>query len=72
MGAVVRDQREGQPVEQPDEYLQALPVAEGGGLRDGFVQGGAFDPVADDRIDPDAGFGRGVEVEFFFSRSRWP
>ena len=64
----VRDQREGQPVEQPDEYLQALPVAEGGGLRDGFVQGGAFDPVADDRIDPDAGFGRGVDVEFFFEK----
>lgn len=60
--------REGQPVEQPDEDLQALAVPEGGGLRHGFVQGGAFDPVAEDRIDPDAGFGRGVQVKLLFEK----
>ena len=37
VGAVVRDQREGQPVEQPDEDLQALAVPEGGGLRPYFA-----------------------------------
>ena len=68
VGAVVRDQREGQPVEQPDEDLQTLAVPEGGGLRHGFVQGGAFDPVAEDRIDPDAGFGRGVQVKLLFEK----
>lgn len=40
-----------------------------GGFGDRFVEGRAVDPVAQNRIDPDARFRRSVEVELLFEHS---
>ena len=66
VGAVVGDHAGGQGVERFLQAPELRRIAREGGFGDRFVEGRAVDPVAQNRIDPDACFRRSVEVELFF------
>mgnify|MGYP002582229982 CR=1 FL=1 len=69
VGAVVGDHAGGQGVERFRKAPELRRIVREGGFGDRFVEGCAVDPVAQNRIDPDARFRRSVEVEFLFEHS---
>ena len=69
VGAVVGDHAGGQGVERFRKAPELRRIAREGGFGDRFVEGRTVDPVAQNRIDPDACFRRSVEVELLFEHS---
>lgn len=68
VGAVVGDHAGGQGVERLRKAPELCRVACESRFGGRFVQGHALDPVAQNRVDPDARFRRGVEEKFFFQQ----